>query len=136
MLAQLLRVGPRNRTALPTHRVNHKICTIRAEIGFRAGIRILRQFAAAEKIRQAELLADRGAETVAGESPQFEDGCFANFTIDNGAGSQAQRATVQARIKQCVDLRNWQHRIMAIDRQLIPSGAWRSVRDKTDLVGR
>src|SRR5437870_12553966 len=99
MLAQLLRVGPRNRTALPTHRVNHKISTIRAEIGFRAGIRMLRQFAAAEKIRQAELLGDRGGETVAGESPQLEDGCFANFTIDNGAVSLAHRVIVQARIK-------------------------------------
>jgi hypothetical protein len=82
------------------------------------------------------LLADRGSEAAGNESPQFEDRCFANFTIDNGAGSQAQRATVQARIKQFVDLSNWQHRIMAIDGQFIPNRAWRSVRDKTDLIGR
>ena len=136
IFAQSFRVRPRNALALPAQRVHDEVCAIGTKVRFRSGIRPLRQFAAAEKIRQTELLANRGSKTGADKPPQFDHGRFAKFAVHQRAYSQTQRATVEALIEQIVDLRYRQDRVVALNRNLAPGRTRCGVRDKANLIDR
>src|SRR3954463_13990005 len=72
ILPELFRIRPGNGPTLPAKRIDDKIRAICAQPGFRTGINAVVQFATAEQIRQAELLRDRGAETISRESANFD----------------------------------------------------------------
>src|ERR1700704_2422318 len=134
MLAQLLRVRPRNAQALSAKSINNKVGAIGAEVCFRTGLAVDGEFAAAENIGETKLLGDGSPKSSTGQPAQFQNRRLANLAVNRRARAQAQRSAMQMSIEEIVDLAERKNGLGVRNLNFFPGRLSRRPRDKADLI--